>query len=142
MDFVFELNNDTKLDDLANYVGIFTKKNIKKRNKFDLLEEYVSWLFNGQKHTTIRFRNDAIDFPEKCVLPLYESTLNKLTPERFLGYVVIEEIQIKLFSQINSFDAKKDGFNNLAEAKSALTSIYKELSDSEYVSIYSIKIKD
>lgn len=122
---------------------IFPHVAVETRERLLLRAEYIQWVREGRKTTTVRFRPDSVEFPRKAVLPLFASN-------RFEGYTEGETSQIgevaftratyKRFSELDSADAMADGFNSEMELKNTLMEIYPSIGGESMVSIFNIEI--
>lgn len=128
----------------------FNQFAFKKRSRFRLVSEYVEWLRQGSKCTTVRYRPNAIDIPSDLKLPLVRS-LNDDVPDDGVtasydevGLVKITQLVIKPFFMLNDTDAHRDGFIKLQDLKDALRKLYYPIygliQEHQYVTIYTIKI--
>lgn len=118
----------------------YSNNRIFYREEFSLLSEYLIWLINGTKKTTIRYKKNANEVPFQKVLPLYE-TINK-NKKREVGKIEIENIEIKRFSELNENDAVRDGFSTKKDLIKALKEIYRDIEEDSQVIIYSIHLKE
>lgn len=110
-----------------------------KRTYFKLFEEYTRWFLNGEKTTTIRYDPEGIDLIGRPRLPLIVTSPDgKMEPYQ-LGEVIVRDVTIKQFENLNNQDAVNDGFGSVRELKTALSSIYKGIGGDEFVTIYSIE---
>jgi carbamoyltransferase len=113
------------------------------RSELPLYADFLMRLREGKKRSTIRYRKGAVELPSFKRLPLYE------TPDYGVGdrssptaIVEISEIRYQIFGELTEEDAVVDGFSSLAEMRRELTEIYKSLQDDEWVTIYSIELKE
>lgn len=119
---------------------------LERRVKFNLVSEYMSWVYEGKKHTTVRYRVNAIDIPVALDLPLYEVINNNSCSEsKEAGYVAITNMVVKSFGLLNQYDADQDGFRTEYELKEALQILYepiigRRIKESEYVTVYTIHL--
>jgi hypothetical protein len=102
------------------------------RDKLGFRNEFVDLIASERKTTTIRFRRNALDFPESYIVPVVAIS----DQESVAGMAKIKRLRILPFSDLNENDAIKDGFSSLADLKEMLTRIYGEIEDQELVSIY------
>lgn len=110
------------------------------RHKFNLYHEYIDWLYYGRKVTTIRYKPNGFDYPCFQCLPMYETedfSFNNKS-DKYVGHVEIGSIEVKQFGQLDHTDAVNDGFKSLEELKTALTTIYTNITETSYVTIYHI----
>lgn len=117
------------------------------RKYFSLNCEYLQWLANGKKNTTIRYKKHYLELPYGNILNMWSSKNfeNIDFNDSHLGKencrVCIEKIIYKRFGDLNTQDAINDGFGNVEEMKSAFRiNMYPGLTDDEWVSIYCLKI--
>jgi carbamoyltransferase len=113
------------------------------RSELPLYKDFLDRLRRGKKHSTIRYRKGAVELPSFNRLPLYE------TPDYGVGdrtkptaVVEISDIRYQIFGELTERDAVTDGFSSLQEMRHELTEIYKDLQDDEWVTIYSIELKE
>lgn len=121
----------------------FPFMNLIQREKIQLYSEYVDWLRNGRKTTTIRFKRNGIEYPLQR--KMFLSSTDSFKPGAFetpVGCVTISHFTVKRFKDLSSDDAVRDGFNNLNELRAVLKEIYKGISAEDFVSIYTIKLND
>jgi carbamoyltransferase len=113
------------------------------RSELPLYRGFLDRLRKGRKRSTIRYRKGAVELPSFNRLPLYE------TPDYGVGdrskptaVVKITGIRYQIFGELTERDAVTDGFSSLEEMRRELTEIYKDLLDDEWVTIYSIELKE
>jgi hypothetical protein len=113
------------------------------RSELPLYKDFLDRIRKGRKRSTIRYRKGAVELPNFNRLPLYE------TPDYGVGdrrkptaVVEITGIRYQIFGELTERDAVTDGFSSLEEMRRELTEIYKELQDDEWVTIYSIELKE
>jgi carbamoyltransferase len=110
------------------------------RTHFGLLKEYLEWLRQGKKTTTIRWRPGAIDTPMAWELPIRTiSTLGSKTVEGEL-LCEIKSFTLKRYVQLDDRDAKRDGFSNLSCLKQALENLYGRIPQTAVITIYDIAL--
>jgi len=111
------------------------------RTQFPLYGQYLDWMRQGQKHTTIRFRRDAVEIPVSDRLPLFETSDygpgDRTHPAE---HVQINGVRYHRFGELKLADAVKDGFRDLEHMRHDLTNIYPTLQDSDWVTIYDIEL--
>jgi len=112
------------------------------RSELPLFADFLERLRRGEKVTTIRYRKDAVEVPSFKYLPLFE------TPDYGVGdrstptaTVEIRHFRYQVFGELTEHDAIADGFDSLEEMRRELKTIYKGLQDDEWVTIYSIGLK-
>jgi len=113
------------------------------RSELPLFADFLARLREGKKRSTIRYRKGAVELPSFKTLPLYE------TPDYGVGdrthptaIVEIRDIRYQVFGELTEEDAIIDGFSSLAGMRRELTTIYPNLHDDEWVTIYSIELKE
>lgn len=113
------------------------------RSELPLYKDFLERLRRGKKRSTIRYRKGAVELPSFNRLPLYE------TPDYGVGdrtkptaVVEITDIRYQVFGELTERDAVTDGFDSREEMRRELKEIYKELQDDEWVTIYSIELKE
>jgi hypothetical protein len=112
-----------------------------ERDLFLLYSEYVGWLKNGRKSTTIRYRKNEVDMPAGATLPLYSSS--SVLPDaevEYFGVVFIQSVAVAQFGDLTNEDAIRDGFKDLSELHKALGRIYGIIEYDELVTIYGIAL--
>jgi hypothetical protein len=106
------------------------------RDHFGLFDEYVNWLKQGKKSTTIRFRQGKIDLPNNSLLPVCSTDLRTRVEGSQVGWAQINQLIVKPFGELNDEDARNDGFRSLSDLKQALQAIYGNIHEDETVSVY------
>jgi hypothetical protein len=137
---IFKIKNQSDFKYAIHEMKKYSNNRIFYREEFSLLSEYLIWLINGTKKTTIRYKKNANEVPFQKVLPLYE-TINK-NKKREVGKIEIENIEIKRFSELNENDAVRDGFSTKKDLIKALKEIYRDIEEDSQVIIYSIHLKE
>jgi hypothetical protein len=144
--------NGTSITDLHHRIRAdFRGYALSKRSKFRLVSEYVTWLRNGTKCTTVRYRPEAIDVPTAAELPLIASSgddengTSVCGESHCIGTVRITQIVIKTFGELSDRDACRDGFVSKQELREALQRLYSPIyahciQDDECISVYSIEL--
>ena len=109
------------------------------RSELPLYGPYLTWLRQGRKVTTIRFRRHGVEFPSLSKLPLFETEDygigDRSTPT---AQVRIERFRYQLFGELTEEHAVQDGFDSLKHMHDDLRKIYPALEDSDWVTIYDI----
>jgi ABC-type ATPase with predicted acetyltransferase domain len=140
--FILSLNPDkvVRLSTAWDYEvidgPIFTKSFSEKNHPLNipilkLKSEYFDLILQGKKSTTIRRFNSSFNLgcslleSEKNILPVY-----------------IKNIENKLFKELNSDDALRDGFSTLEDLKVTLLKIYNNLTDDSRITILHFKTID
>jgi hypothetical protein len=112
------------------------------RSELPLFADFLERLRKSEKQTTIRYRKGAIELPSFKELPLYETQDYGVGDRsRPTAVVEIKDIRYQVFGELTEADAVADGFSSLEEMRHELTTIYKNLEDDEWVTIYSIGLK-
>lgn len=113
------------------------------RTELPLYGEYLNWLREGRKVTTIRFRKGAVEIPFNSTLPLYEtadfSAGNRSTPTE---HVKVSALRYRRFGELSAADASRDGFESAEHMHGALTTIYPEIAAEDWVTVYDIGLVD
>jgi carbamoyltransferase len=123
-----------KIQDLTNMV-IFV------RTELPLYGEYLNWLREGRKVTTIRLRKGAVEVPFSSVLPLFETAdFGPGDRSRPTEYVKISALRYHRWGELSADDAMRDGFKSFDDMRSALTKIYPRITDEDWVTVYDISL--
>lgn len=113
------------------------------RTQFPLYGQYLDWMRQGQKHTTIRFRRDAVEIPFNGRLPLYETSDygpgDRTHPAE---HVQVNGVRYHRFGELTVEDAEKDGFRDISHMRHDLQKIYPTMQDHDWVTIYDIELAD
>ncbi|MCD6563594.1 MAG: ASCH domain-containing protein [Thermoproteales archaeon] len=88
-------------------------------------KEYVKKILEGRKTTTIR----------KGILSLSHDTVYLESNGKIYGRLALKSVRYTKLSNLRESDAKADGFKNLDELKNALTDIYPDIKDDDWVTI-------
>jgi carbamoyltransferase len=113
------------------------------RSELPLYRDFLERLRKGRKRSTIRYRKGAVELPSFRRLPLYETADYGVGDRsRPTAIVEITGIRYQIFGELTEQDALVDGFGSLKEMRRELTEIYKNLKDDEWVTIYSIELKE
>jgi hypothetical protein len=111
------------------------------RTELPLYDQYLEWLRDGRKVTTIRFRRGAVEIPSDTRLPLFEtkdfSPGDRSTPA---DTVQIHGVRYRVFGELTDEDARRDGFEGLDDMRTALGRIYPTLAADDWVSVYDISL--
>lgn len=125
-----------RIQDLTNMV-IFV------RTELPLYGEYLSWLREGRKVTTIRLRKGAVEVPFSSVLPLFETAdFGPGDRSRPTEYVKISALRYHRWGELSAEDAMRDGFKSYDDMRKALTKIYPNITDEDWVTVYDISLID
>jgi Carbamoyltransferase C-terminus/ASCH domain len=113
------------------------------RTELPLFGEFLNWLREGRKVTTIRLRKGAVEVPSDSVLPLYETTDfgpgDRSHPTEF---VKVSALRYHRFGELTAQDAVRDGFRSYEDMRSALQKIYPHIEDNDWVTVYDISLMD
>lgn len=113
------------------------------RTELPLYGEYLEWLRDGRKVTTIRLRKGAVEVPSNSVLPLYETAdFGPRDQGQPTEYVNVSAIRYHRFGELSADDAKRDGFVGFGDMRKALTKIYPHITDDDWVTVYDISLLD
>ena len=106
--------------------------------------DYLGWLRNGEKSTTIRRRKGGIEWPVSPLLNLWQSSDEKRVPdftEPPKEKVEILKIEYVRFGELNNDDAKRDGFKTIEEMKQAFRKrIYPDITLEDWITLYHLKL--
>ena len=100
---------------------------VRWRDHFTFRPEYLGWLREGRKSTTIRCQPGALELPAAVVLPVTGG-----------GSVRIRSLAIRRYEDLGEDDARRDGFASLAEMGEALTGFYPAMALDDWVTVYEI----
>ncbi|MEH3146270.1 MAG: hypothetical protein PGN34_13180 [Methylobacterium frigidaeris] len=92
------------------------------------------------KETTIRYVRDAVEYPITSDLPVYADPTGNDEDLSHVGTFRIVGLKYKAFGALEDQDAARDGFNDAHALKAALCHFYGEISDTEVVTIFSIRL--
>ena len=142
--------NQITSKELIEYIQSFTGiRNIYFRRYFGLNHEYLSWLKNGRKNTTIRFKKGYLELPVDCNLNMWPTTnfeklsSNLANEDSECVNVHINTLVFTRFGDLTEEDAYNDGFKSYSEMRQAFEELmYPNISDSDWVMIYRINIFD
>jgi carbamoyltransferase len=111
------------------------------RTELPLYEEYLEWLRRGRKVTTIRFRKGAVEVPYNARLPLFKTEDfgpgDRSEPTEF---VEVSALRYHRFGELTQEHATRDGFSSRDSMREALTKIYEDLADGDWVTVYDINL--
>ncbi|HUY52527.1 MAG TPA: carbamoyltransferase C-terminal domain-containing protein [Streptosporangiaceae bacterium] len=111
------------------------------RTELPLYGEYLEWLREGRKVTTIRLRKGAVEVPFSSVLPLFETAdFGPGDRSRPTEYVRVSALRYHRFGELSPDDAKRDGFRSFQDMRAALTEIYPYIADDDWVTVYDISL--
>lgn len=111
------------------------------RTELPLYGEYLTWLREGRKVTTIRLRKGAVEIPYKEDLPLFEThDFGPGDRSKPTEYVKISALRYHRFGELSETDAVRDGFKSYQDMRRALRKIYKNIADEDWVTVYDIKL--
>lgn len=132
----------TEISDLLRIVRErFPEATPMPRCHFRLRADYVEWLKQGRKSTTIRLKHGGIDYPQRQQLPLIEVDEYVSESGTNLGNLLIGQMVIKHFTDLTETDALKDGFISLAELTRELRRMYGSSSHGDFVTIYNVSLQ-
>lgn len=111
------------------------------RERFLLFDNYIRWVAERRKVTTIRFKKNALSIATSGQLPLIE-TKNFKQSAMDVQPLKVEVLgfTVKRFSELDNVDAQRDGFEKTSHLKQTLRNIYPEMNDGDYVTINFIKL--
>ena len=111
------------------------------RTELPLYGQYLDWLREGRKVTTIRFREGVVEIPSSDVLPLFKTDdFGPRSSPSPTDYVRIGAIRYQRFGDLTQLDAQRDGFESREHMRQALREIYPALADDSWVTIYDISL--
>jgi hypothetical protein len=112
------------------------------RTELPLYGEYLDWLREGRKVTTIRFRKGAVEIPFGSVLPLFATQdFGPGDRTRPTEQVTVTGLRYSRFGDLSEQDAKRDGFESRTHMRHALAEkIYPDLADDDWVTVYDIRL--
>jgi hypothetical protein len=142
-----EVGGDRSVSDAATVtspgfireISRLTSSIIYVRQQLPLYVEYLERLIVGEKVTTIRFRPGAIEIPANISIPVYK------TPDFGPGdrtepaaVVSVSGISYLRYGDLDENDAARDGFQTLEAMRAALATIYSNINDDAWLTIYHI----
>jgi carbamoyltransferase len=111
------------------------------RTELPLFGEYLEWLREGRKVTTIRFRKGGVEIPYNSTLPLFKtvdfSVGDRTKPTE---HVNVTALRYRRFGRLSRKDALRDGFESVDHMRTALRKIYQDLEDNDWVTVYDIQL--
>lgn len=111
------------------------------RTELPLYGEFLQWLREGRKVTTIRLRKGAVEVPCNSVLPLYETTdFGPGDRSRPTEYVKVSALRYHRFGELSARDAIRDGFKSYDDMRDTLQKIYPQITDDDWVTVYDISL--
>ena len=111
------------------------------RTELPLYGEYLNWVREGRKVTTIRLRKGAVEVPFSSVLPLFETAdFGPGDRSRPTEYVKVSALRYHRWGELSAEDAKRDGFKSYDDMRQALTKIYPHITDEDWVTVYDISL--
>ncbi|HEX6074183.1 MAG TPA: carbamoyltransferase C-terminal domain-containing protein [Micromonosporaceae bacterium] len=136
------INTAVSLSRMVRQLQKLTGAVVFVRTALPLYDQYLEWMRQGRKVTTIRFRRGAVEIPFNSVLPLFETPDysapdDKTTPTE---YVRVAAIRYRRFGELTATDATRDGFEDLDHMRRDLTTIYPRLTDDDWVTVYDISL--
>jgi carbamoyltransferase len=127
-----------RVKELLDWIRGVTGQMIFVRTGFPLYGEYLDWLKEGRKVTTIRFRKNAVEFPATYAPQLFGTADYELTRTGEKLQIDINGIKYERFGNLTAEDARRDGFRSYEEMRAALKTIYPAMKDDNWITIYSI----
>lgn len=117
------------------------------RRNFGLNQEYMKWLKEGTKSSTLRFKNRSIEYPQHFCRGMWKTKAFEKLDESKLSSpdlkIRIQKIEYCRFCDLNEDDAKRDGFTTLEEMRSAFINLmYHDIQDEDWMTIYFLKIEE
>ena len=117
------------------------------RRNFGLNQEYMKWLKEGTKSSTLRFKNRSIEYPQHFCRGMWKTKAFEKLDESKLSSpdlkIRIQKIEDCRFCDLNEDDAKRDGFTTLEEMRSAFINLmYHDIQDEDWMTIYFLKIEE
>lgn len=111
------------------------------RTELPLYDEYLDWLREGRKVTTIRFRKGGVEIPFNSTLPLFETRdFSFGDRSRPVERVRVSALWYRRFGMLSTENAHRDGFRDVPHMRDALRTIYPELEDEDWVTVYEIHV--
>lgn len=111
------------------------------RHDFPLFDEYLEWLRQGRKGTTIRYRKNGVEIPRESELPLFEThdygTGDRRKPT---ARVRVKSVRYQRFGELTADDAGRDGFSSLAHMREHFRKIYPGLQERDWITLYDIEL--
>ncbi len=121
---------------------LFPGFRIERNDHLRMDEEYLKWVKQGRKTTTIRYAEGAIRIPASEKIALIESRRGDSEYRNPVGFLIIKGLEVKRFSQLTEEDAKHDGFDSRESLLEGLQAIYdQEIGDDEPVSIFKFRFE-
>jgi carbamoyltransferase len=110
------------------------------RQRFLLNKEFIEWVKQGRKCTTVRYAEGAVQYPLRRLLPLYASEQFEKFDFQMeqIGQVAVQGVCYKAFSDLDDNDARLDGFSSARELRSVLKEIYGHIGDGDIMTIFFI----
>ena len=139
-------NDDDLLDLCVRLKVLFPDLEQKVRDRFLLLDEYISWMREGRKSTTVRYNRNALDVPSSLRIPLYPThdfgRSESVISETPIAHTEIVGLTYKCFGDLTDKDGLNDGFENRSQLLDTLASIYSPITETDIVTIYDIRISE
>lgn len=107
------------------------------RDRFRLYPDYTRWLIRGEKSSTVRYVESAVDLPTARRLPLHVSYRDRAETVP-VGPVEISAVTVTAFGDLTRADAERDGFEERAELVEGLQRIYGDIPADHPVTIYHV----
>jgi hypothetical protein len=131
------------LDDFQSYGARDQFGSVELRSRFLLFDNYIDWVRDQRKVTTVRFVPGGVSIPAGNRLPLVETkNFRQSAMEVNDTFVQVHGFALKRFGDLNQVDAQRDGFEKTSHLKRTLSSIYPQMTESDFVTINFISICD
>ncbi len=122
-------------------IQALTDRVIFVRTELPLYDEFLQWLREGRKVTTIRLRKGAVEVPYSSVLPLYETAdFGPGDRSRPTDFVRVSPLRYHRFGELSPHDAVRDGFRSFEDMRKTLGAIYPQIADDDWVTVYDISL--
>lgn len=116
---------------------------VELRSRFLLFDNYIDWVRDQRKVTTVRFVPGGVSIPAGNRLPLVETkNFRQSAMEVNDTFVQVHGFALKRFGDLNQVDAQRDGFEKTSHLKRTLSSIYPQMTEADFVTINFISICD
>jgi len=131
---------------LATWITEHTGSMAMLRRDFSLFADYLAWLREGRKSTTIRWHRGFVEVPGDQVLPVYECEVDNRVPDRSQSpsaWVQIRSIEYAQFGTLDQDDARRDGFESRKQMRAQFRDrIYRGICDQDWVTVYSLELAE
>jgi carbamoyltransferase len=123
------------------HIQALTDRVVFVRTELPLYGEFLQWLREGRKVTTIRLRKGAVEVPFSSVLPLYETAdFGPGDRSRPTEFVKVSALRYQRFGELSPQDAVRDGFRSFEDMRKTLGEIYPQITDDDWVTVYDISL--